>query len=296
MEDIVIRPLRTWDELEGVEALQTIYWGAQPENIVHRHMLISIARNGGLVLGAFDGDKLVGCSMSFLGADLADQDRPAMANLKLYSKRLVVLKEYRGRDVGYRLKLAQRDFAQRSGIRLITWTFDPLLSRNAHLNIRKLGTTSSYYFVDVYGVDAEGLALAGSSDRLQADWWLTSRRVEERLFGKRQPLTLDQYIQGGTRILNPTKLNEKAQPLPNEQFIMPPSALGMIEIPADFERLVKKDEGLARAWREHTRAVLLGVLESGYILTDFVHEPYEGRQRGFYVCSHEGTLRRFNQN
>ena len=120
--------------------------------------------------------------------------------------------------------------------------------------------------------------------------------MEERLFGKRQPLSLDQYVSGGTRILNPTRLNAKALPIPNEQFIMPPSALGMIEIPADFERLVRKDLDLARAWREHIRAVLLGVLEGGYILTDFVYEPYEGRQRGFYVCSHEGTLRRFNQN
>lgn len=296
MSEIVVKSLKSWQELLAVEEIQHVYWGDQPENVVQRHMLISIAHNGGLILGAFDGEALVGCAIAFLGADLVDESRPAMANLKLYSKRMVVLNEYRNRGVGYQLKLAQREFAQRWGIRLITWTFDPLIARNAHVNIRKLGATVSYYYPDLYGDESDVLAMGGASDRLQADWWLTSRRVEERLHGKRPPLTLDQYLQGGTRVLNPTKLNANALPVPAEQFILPPTTLGLVEIPVDFERLSTRDGELGKAWRAHGRAVLQGVLEAGYILTDFVHEPYEGRQRGFYVCSHDGALRRLNQN
>jgi predicted GNAT superfamily acetyltransferase len=248
------------------------------------------------VLGAFADGRPVGCLISFLGAAAEDENRPAMANLKLYSKRLAVLEAYRDRGIGYQLKLAQRDFAMRRGIRLVTWTFDPLLSRNAHMNIRKLGAVVSRYYVDFYGTDSESLTLGGSSDRLEAEWWLTSHRVEERLKGSRSALTLDQYLLGGVRILNPSTLSARALPVPSDEFIQPPSALGLLEIPPEYDRLVEADPVLAQEWREHTRQVFTAALHAGYILTDFVYEPYQGRQRGFYVCSHEGSLRRFSQN
>ncbi len=294
--DVVIRTLETWEDMEGVEELQKAVWGDDPSYIMHRHMLVSIARNGGLVLGAFDGERLVGCAMAFLGADMPDEKRPAMANLKLYSKRTAVLEAYHNMGIGYRLKLAQRDFAIQRGIRLITWTFDPLLSRNAHFNIRKLGVTVSHYFQDYYGTESKALTLAGSSDRFQADWWLTSRRVQERIKGSRGPLTLAQYLGGGVRLLNPTSVTADGLPAPSDQFIEPPSALGLVEIPPDFPRIVQADPALARSWREHSRAVFGAVLSAGYILTDFVHESFEGRERSFYVCSHEGSLRRFSRN
>jgi predicted GNAT superfamily acetyltransferase len=79
-----------------------------------------------------------------------------MAILQLFSKRMVVLPEYRGQGIGYRLKLAQRDFAIEQGIRLVVWTFDPMLAPNAHLNIRKLGVVCHTYYENYYGTSSEG--------------------------------------------------------------------------------------------------------------------------------------------
>ncbi len=296
MGNIVIRPLESWEELAEAEAIQREAWGDDPRYLMHQHMLVSIARNGGVVLGAFDGSRMVGLAVGFLGADDTDLKRPAMANLKLFSKRVVVLEAYQGQGVGYRLKLAQRDFAMQRGIRLITWTFDPLLSRNAHMNIRKLGAVAAHYYVDFYGPDAGPLALAGASDRFQVDWWLTSARVVRRLEGSRNDLTLAQYLSGGARILNPSTLISADLPAPSEDFIQPTGALGLVEIPSDYQRIVKADPGLARAWREHSRAIFTAIMGDRYIVTDFLHETHEGRQRSFYVCSHEGALSQFSRN
>ncbi len=280
--------------MADIEAVQRAVWGQNPDYLVPRHMLVSISQNGGLVLCAYLDDEPVGCLISFLGADVEDESRPAMANLKLFSKRLAVLPAYREQGIGYRLKIAQRDFAMKRGIRLVTWTFDPLMSRNAHFNVRKLGVVVDRYIVDHYGTESGFLAAGGSSDRFHAEWWLTSSRVEERLNGSRGPLTLEQYLEGGVRILNPTALSQQALPKPSEDFIQPPTALGLLEIPPNFDRIIRADAGLTRAWREHARLVFTAVLDAGYIITDFVYAPHEGRQRSLYVCSHEGSLRQFN--
>lgn len=294
MSEVVICSLSRWQEMADVEAIQQAVWGQDPQYIVHAHMLLSIAQNGGLVLCAYVDEIPAGCLISFLGADVEDANRPAMANLKLFSKRLAVLHAYRKQGIGYLLKLAQRDFAMKRGIRLITWTFDPLMSRNAHLNVRKLGVIVNNYIIDHYGSEVSALAPGGSSDRFHAEWWLTSSRVEERLNGSRGPLSLEQYLEGGVRILNPTTLSSQVLPQPSEDFIQPPSAMGLVEIPTNFEHILKADEGLARAWREHSRLIFTSVMKAGYIITDYVYAPHQGRQRGLYVCSHEGSLKQFN--
>ncbi len=296
--NMLIRALDTWQEMVDLEAVQRDMMEADPGHVISASMLVSIAHNGGLVLGAFDGNGLVGGSVSFLGAASDDEDRPAMANLKLFSKLTIVRESHRGKGFGLHLKLAQFEFAKKRGIRLVTWTFDPLDSISAHIGIRKLGVIVSKYHHDLFGQASEDMA--GTTDRFHADWWLTSWRVGERLSGKRGALSLAQYVDAGTRILNPTTLNDKALPEPSEDFILPPGALGLIEIPSNFARIGAADSGLGREWRRHMRALFSTVLSSGFVITDFVHELYQGRQRSFYVCSHEGALRtfdqRFNQN
>ncbi len=296
MDGIEIRLLETWDEMAAVEQVQRAVWGDEERNIVHQHMLVSIARNGGQILGAFDGDQLVGCSIGFLGTDVSDATRPAMANLKLFSKRVGVLEAYRDRGVGYQLKVAQRDFAQQRGIRLITWTFDPLLSRNAYFNLRKLGAVSSVYYRDYYGTESPSLTLAGSSDRLQVDWWITSRRVERRLKGEREGLTLEQYLGAETIILNPTTAAADGTPWPGERISEPGGMLVLVEIPADYHHIVHSDLVLARAWREHSRQVFAQVFSQDYVVTDFLYETYQGRQRSFYLLSHGGGSGPFSRN
>jgi predicted GNAT superfamily acetyltransferase len=299
MQDSEIRPLTTLDELRAVENLQRQVWDA-PSTVIYQHMLISIVRNGGSVIGALKDGQVIGFVISFLGMANPESDRPAMANLKLVSQRMAILPAYRGYGVGYELKLAQRRFAIKHGIRLITWTFDPLQSLNAYLNIRKLGAIVREYYHDYYGTEQSPLVTAESSDRVLAEWWVTNNRVEQRLSGKRPGLTLGQYLDANAAILNPTREGADDLPRPAETMHMPQSNVILVEIPADYERIVMRDRELARAWRSHCRDVLESVLLSGYAVTDFVHGTHGGRARSFYALSYgqynETQYGRFSSN
>jgi predicted GNAT superfamily acetyltransferase len=200
-----------------------------------------------------------------------------------------VLPGYRGQNIGYRLKLAQREIAVTQGVRLVVWTFDPLLALNAHLNIRKLGAICPHYLEDYYGTDqVGGLASLGSSDRLQVEWWVTARRVEERLFGKRGDLTLSQYREAETAILNPTTVTADGLLLPAEQTTMTNTSLALLEIPLDYPVMVQRNPKLAQTWRLHSRVLFKQVFAQGFVVTDFIRETYEGRERAFYLLSYNG--------
>jgi predicted GNAT superfamily acetyltransferase len=287
---IKIQPLKSLAEMHPAVELQKTYWGENLESIIPAHMLYSLANHGGHVLAAFDDRRMVGLLVGFLATSSDDSPRPAMANLEIFSKRMIVLDDHRGQGIGYRLKLAQREIAIRQGIRLVTWTFDPLLAINAHLNVRKLGAVCQTYLDDYYGISDEGgLTMLGSSDRLIAEWWVTNRRVEERINGKRGDLTLKHYLQAMTPILNPTSVRADGLPLPSDGSHEPSGSLALLEIPTDYRAMVRQDAELAVTWRRHTRALFKQVIvKMGFMVTDFIHEPYEGRERAFYMLSYNG--------
>lgn len=284
MQGIEIRPLRTLEELAAVEDIQRAVWDA-PSTVVYQHMLISFVRNGGSVLGAVREGQVVGFVLSFLGAEDPESDRPAMANLKLVSQRMAVLPEYRNTGLGYELKMAQRQHAIDKGIRLITWTFDPLMSRNAHLNIRKLGALVFQYYRDYFGTHESPLVTLHSSDRVLVEWWVTHNRVEQRISGKRGGLTIEQYVLGNARLLNPALPGADGLLRPASSFAAPENAIVLVEIPTNYDQMVERDPGLAMAWRQHSRESLESTLQAGYAITDFVHGTYEGRERSLYVLS-----------
>jgi predicted GNAT superfamily acetyltransferase len=125
-------------------------------------------RIGGLVLGAFDNDRVVGFLSSMPGL------RGGVPYW--YSQMLAVAADYRNHGLGVRLKLTQRDYARRYGLQLIEWTFDPLESKNAHINIQKLGVIARRYYVHLYGSTESQLQRGLQSDRLVAEWWLDKPR------------------------------------------------------------------------------------------------------------------------
>jgi predicted GNAT superfamily acetyltransferase len=299
MEGIEIRALNSLEELSEVEALQQLIWDA-PSMVVYRPMLISFTRNGGSVIGAINDRRVVGFVLSYLGVESPDADRPAMANLKLVSQRMGILPEYRNLGIGYELKLAQRRFAVEQGLRLITWTFDPLRSRNAHLNIRKLGAIAREYYRDYYGTELSPMVSLRSSDRLLAEWWVTSNRVEQRVRGGRSALFVTQYLDANARILNPSAVGKAGLAHPCDRAEKPESNLVLVEIPNDYDAMVSYDPELAQAWRAHIRDTLEGVMRSGYAIIDFIHGSHEGRQRGFYALSYtengDVQMRRFSSN
>lgn len=290
MDALTIRPLHVLGEMRAAVELQKSYWGSDLESVVPAHMLFSIASYGGHVLAAFDGERMVGLLIGFLGTHMDQANRPAMANLQMVSKRMVVLPEYRGQGIGYKLKLMQRELTIKQGIRMVTWTFDPLMSLNAHLNIHKLGAICHAYLEDYYGTTSEGgLATLGSSDRLQVEWWVTNRRVDERLNGSRSELSLQHYLGADTPIVNVATIDTHGTPWPAELPIIPTSLFSLLEIPVNYSAIVETDPILARAWRLHTRDLFKRLLSMGYIVTDFLRTPYEGRDRAFYLLSHSGA-------
>lgn len=280
-----IQSLTTLDEMYEAVDLQRVYWGNDVESVVPAQMLYSIVGSGGHVIAAFDGGRMVGVLIGLIGTDIDVKDRPAMANLLIASKRMVVLPEYRSGGIGYRLKLAQREAAVRQGIRLVTWTFDPLQSKNAHLNLRKLGGISRDYQINAYGTrDETGLSRFGWSDRLKVQWWVTHRRVEERLFGQRADVTLPQYLDAGAVIVNPTMTVDGAT-VYSESYNRVSGPFALVEIPRDFDAIARSEQQIARGWQQHIREAFVPMLNGGYFVSDFLTGTLEGRDRAFYLFS-----------
>jgi predicted GNAT superfamily acetyltransferase len=288
MGEIVIRSLDTQVEYSAVEEIQRLTWAMPDLEIIPAHAVHALQHNGAALLGAFDGERLVGFTLGVLGTeDIPGRiDQVAAARLKMYSVIAGVLPEYQQHNIGYRLKMAQRDFALKIGIRLITWTFDPLESRNAHFNIGKLGAVCHRYLRHFHG-DMSGINQGLPTDRFEVEWWVTGRRVAARAAQKWRPLGLAALLAGGALLVNEATFNGVGLPLPPPNYVSQPSNLMLVEIPADFQTVKRRDFALAQRWRLHTRDVFEGMFDSGFIVTDFVlQEDENGRRRTYYLLTH----------
>jgi len=279
-----IRAVDSVEDMLQVEELQRLVWGGDDTEVIPVHLLLTVAHNGGVLLGAFNRDQLIGFVFGFLGTDEQSPDRVAMARLKHCSHQLGVHPDYRDRGIGLQLKLAQREAVVAQGVRLATWTYDPLMSRNAHLNIRRLGTVCRTYLRDVYGDLRDELNRGLPTDRFMVEWWLTSRRVAARLDGSRRPLDLAHFKSGGAQLLNPCVMSEGGLPIPPDDPYNPEGTFLLVEVPSDFMAVKRADQELALAWRMQTRAIFERAFASGYLVTDFVH--VDDDQRSFYLLSY----------
>jgi len=160
-------------DFERCVDVQLAVWGYSDGDLIPKRVFIVAERIGGQVIGAFDGDAMVGFAMAL----------PGYRNRKAYlhSHMLAVLPQYRNAGLGRRLKLAQREDALARGFDLMEWTFDPLEIKNAHLNIVRLGAIARRYMRDFYGPSTSPLQGGLPTDRLVAEWWLRSDRVRRTL-------------------------------------------------------------------------------------------------------------------
>jgi len=167
--DIIVRKCESLDEFHRCVDLQREIWGEADLEVEPATMFVVAAHSGGEVLGAFDGDRLVGYTLAVVGL----RDRVPY----LHSHMTGVHSAYRDHGVGRRLKLFQRSQALGRGIRLIQWTFDPLELRNAHFNLNRLGAICREYHPNLYGVTTSPLHRRLETDRLLVEWHLDSARV-----------------------------------------------------------------------------------------------------------------------
>src|SRR5215510_1499654 len=279
-----IKILEAPEEMPAVEALQRAVWPDSETDVVPAHVFIAAIHNGGLLLGAFSEDRLIGFVFGFPGIETT----PDGPRAKHCSHMMGILPEYRDSGVGFALKRAQWQMVRHQGLDHITWTYDPLLSRNARLNISKLGGVCNTYRRSEYGDMRDGLNAGLPSDRFQVDWWVNTRRVDRRL-GKRarRPLKLHHFAKADLQPLYSLHTSAGSWPRPPEHFATLEGRLTLAEIPSDFNALKDANFALARDWRFFSREVFETAFANGYIVTDFVYDD----GHSFYVLSHgESTL------
>lgn len=234
---IVIREVETFAELRAVEEMQKEVWGVPDLDVVPATHLIAAQAAGGLLLGAFERKTLVGFVYGFVA-----QENGEIAH---HSHMLAVKHAYRNFNLGYKLKLAQRDAVLARGIYVITWTFDPLQSLNAYFNFAKLGVICDRYFIDFYGEDAASFLHQTGTDRFWVKWLLNSQRVVKRI----------------------TKADSSLEE-PKEKML--------VEIPGDINAVQRESPETARDWRVRTRRAFTDALAEGYVIVDFYRRENEG--------------------
>jgi predicted GNAT superfamily acetyltransferase len=174
-EEIVVRKCVGIEEFQRCVALQREIWGEKDIEVEPATMFVVATETGGQVLGAFDGERLVGYTLAVVGY--------ANGTVFLHSHMTGVHEDYRDRGAGRALKLFQREEALGRGIRLVVWTFDPLETRNAHFNLNRLGAIARKYLPNLYGLTTSPLHLGLPTDRLWVEWQLDSERVVAALSG-----------------------------------------------------------------------------------------------------------------
>lgn len=229
ISNISIREINDVAEMRDVEELQKEVWGIPDLDVVPMTQLVAAKEAGGVLIGAFDGSALVGFVYGF-----PSFERGQLAH---HSHMLAVKPAYRNFDLGRRLKLAQRDHVIAQGIELISWTFDPLQSLNAHFNFNKLGVIADRYLLDFYGRDAASFLHQTGTDRLWVSWFISRERAAP--------------IAGGDQVV--------------------------IEIPPDINALIEHSPETAMKWRAETRRAFTDALKAGYIVTSFVRDHEVGK-------------------
>ncbi len=239
--EFTIRPLRSDDDYAACLELQRLTWGDDPRDLVQPVILAITQKVGGVAAGAFDRDeRLVGFVYGISGVR---EGRPAH-----WSHMLAVLPDLQGMGIGRRLKQYQQQRLLESGVEWMYWTFDPLLARNAHLNLTRLGAQVVEYVEDMYG--DRGSSKTDSvigTDRLVVAWHLT---------GNAPPAA--------------------AKPPPAPEAVVDLSTTSLpevdpvwIEVPNDIQVLKVEDPDLARRWRAATRATFHHYLGNDYIVAGF---------------------------
>ena len=271
---IVIREIEHVSEMREVETLQRDVWGCDDLDVVPLTMFVASRAVGAVLIGAYDGASLVGFVYGFSGYE--------NGHVTHHSHMLAVRPSYRNHNLGYKLKLAQRERVLAQGIKRITWTFDPLQSLNAYFNFGKLGVVADAYKINFYGEATSSFLHQIGTDRLWVTWILDSQRVRERL--QNEPSKQEsRFASKGIPSLVQVELNDV--PRRNESSRILDQEILAIEIPADINALQNEKPKLAVEWREATRWAFTEAIASGYFIEEFYRVIGKNHSVGIYLLS-----------
>ncbi|ONI77664.1 GNAT family N-acetyltransferase [Kribbella sp. ALI-6-A] len=267
-----VRMLTELSELEGVYRLYDSIWRPDPKNPpVTTELLRALTKAGNYVSGAYDGDELIGACVGFFSAP---------AEVAMHSHVAGVSGRARGRHVGFALKLHQRAWALRRGITAISWTFDPLVRRNAYFNLCKLAAEPAEYLTNFYGDMHDGINNGDDTDRLLVRWQLESPAVAKAATGH-PPGPTAKTLPEATVALSrtpddhPTIHSSATSHVPGATSHVAGASTGLgdrvmlVAVPADIEGLRHTAPAAAKAWRAALREVLGGLLVDGWQVTGF---------------------------
>ena len=267
------RKLDKPEEFRQVLEVHRAVWGDEG---VPTTLLRALQDNGGLVLGAFADIYLAGFAVSVLGWD--------GTSLYQWSHVTAVRPEYQNHHLGFRLKAFQRDEVLKLGLNEIRWTFDPLQSRNARLNVRLLGGVPDRYFIHYYGTMPDELNRDLESDRMRLRWEITTPRVEERLAGKVPTPEEDRARWQKSSAVVKTEVGEKGLRVPTE-VEEPNGGPAHLEIPFDLAAVREHETSALRTWRHAVRDGFRAAFDVGYRVDDFAVVTADHERRSFYFLA-----------
>ncbi|WP_067177954.1 hypothetical protein [Microtetraspora niveoalba] len=241
------RELRRIEEFEDVFRLFDEIWRPEPAGApITVELMRALSHAGNYVAGVYEDGRLAGASVGFLAAP---------AGRVLHSH---VTGALAGRGIGFALKLHQRAWALDRGLERITWTYDPLVRRNAHFNLAKLGARPEEYLPSFYGAMEDAINAGDESDRVLAVWRLTERRVLAAV--RREPYEPPVPRDAATGLAD-----VDGRPVPGRTD----AETVLVAVPGDIESLRSTDPGVAKAWRHAVREVLGGLMREGARVTGF---------------------------
>lgn len=241
---IEIRDLVSPQDMRAAERLFDEIWDMDDDQVIPASMLLAALAAGHQVLGAYEGDALVGASWGFLTYDGSE--------VGLHSHITGVLQRHQGAGLGYRLKMAQRDWCLARGIATVTWTFDPMVARNAAFNLRKLGATGVRFLADHYGEMGDRFNAGEPSDRVEIVWDLTAEAREQQ-----KPQSAILIDVDGV----PGRVPPGDEPI-------------SLAVPSDYHALRSKDPQRAAFWRDAVRGSMSYLFGHGLRATGF--DPEHG--------------------
>jgi len=255
---MLLKELKSYDDFEALEPLQQAIWQFEPMAVTPRHVFIAAARSGGLVLGAFDDqNNLAGFALSFRG----ERDQTPC----LYSHLMGVLPTLQNQGIGYELKMAQRAFALENGLDSIVWTFDPMMARNACLNIQKLGGKIYRYIPNAYGSsDFKMYGDGFPTHRFELHWHVNAIPSSTSSWALEERETLITLNDAG----EPTIEHAVLEGAKDKSVLLP--------IPGNHLEMRQSNPGLAHRWQDSVVACASTLLESSHRIESFQGDLKKG--------------------
>jgi predicted GNAT superfamily acetyltransferase len=273
---VTVDEIHEIDELVELNRVIDAVWHREGDAVA-MEMLRALAHSGNCILAARSGTEMVGATVSFRGIH---EGRPT-----LHSHITGIVPGSQLRGVGLALKLRQRAWALANGIESVTWTFDPLVARNAHFNLTKLGAEAGEYLVDFYGTlhdDANG---DDATDRLLAVWRLASPRVARALSGLTPAPPVEILLREGAPVV--LDIDAGGRPLLAglaawAETAPEPPGRALARIPDDILAVRSRDRRQADQWRGALRDVMTTLLAQGL-------RPVGAIAPGWYVFGADGS-------